>query len=111
MISIICNTKKEGPRLLPKLFSEIKKLKRTYTLIESFPFTKKDKDNIYNSTLTIILGGDGTVLSTLSQLKNIQEIPIIPVHYGTLGFVSSVTTSELFPLIKNFLKEENRDPQ
>lgn len=52
--------------------------------------------------LIIILGGDGTILATIREMQNLT-IPILGIHSGTLGFLTSIDTdaitNDLSPLL------------
>jgi len=47
--------------------------------------------------LGIIIGGDGTVLSSLPLLDPLP--PLLPIHKGTLGFISELTEDRVEPAL------------
>ncbi|MBA3682045.1 MAG: NAD kinase [Bacteroidetes bacterium] len=53
----------------------------------------------------ICLGGDGTMLETLSLVKN-SGIPVLGVNTGRLGFLASVNKDDLDKALQQLLKEE-----
>jgi NAD+ kinase len=47
-----------------------------------------------NTDLAVVLGGDGTILSTLRQYAG-RRVTIFAVNFGTIGFLATVEPSEL----------------
>lgn len=47
-----------------------------------------------DSTLAIVIGGDGTIL-TVSRLLRSKGVPILGVNLGTLGFMASIEPEQL----------------
>ena len=44
--------------------------------------------------LAVVLGGDGTILSTLRRYAN-REVPVFAVNFGTIGFLATIEPAEL----------------
>jgi NAD+ kinase len=79
--------------------------KLDYNVFSSY----KDLDNSFNLMITI--GGDGTLLRSVSYVRDL-EIPIIGINTGRLGFLATLNQdllkSKLEKIIKGEFKVENR---
>jgi NAD+ kinase len=53
-----------------------------------------DADPNGDTDLAVVLGGDGTILSTLRMYAR-RDIPVFAVNFGTIGFLATVEPEEL----------------
>jgi NAD+ kinase len=57
--------------------------------------------------LLIVLGGDGTLLAAARALRG-REIPLFPVNFGGLGFLTAIALDEIYPELERALRGEHR---
>jgi len=81
------------------LSNDIKPSLSKNILTTSFNNCIKDSDLIFS------IGGDGTILSTIRKL-NTNEIPVLGVHIGNLGFLAQCTKDSLLDAL-NCIKSNN----
>jgi len=81
----------------PKLANQIKDLK----LEANFKDLGVDSEDL-QADMIITLGGDGTILRTLSKL-NESEIPIFGINMGTVGFLTEVEVEDAFNVLESVL--------
>ena len=65
------------------------------------------KDELKETSLIIILGGDGTILRTLRILAP-HEIPMLSINLGRVGFMSELEVGSALSGIRSYV-EENLD--
>lgn len=106
-VGIVVNTRKTGAvELNTQLRVWLEK--RDMTVFDS---TVMPLDEIVaQADFVISLGGDGTMLSIVSQMKS-RSVPVLGVNLGSLGFLTEVKQTEVFEELNAYLQQpriENR---
>ena len=69
--------------------------------------TRKREDLPVCTELLIVLGGDGTLLSA-ARLAAGRKVPILAVNLGGLGFLTTVSQDEIYPILEEMFSGKNR---
>ena len=68
-------------------------LKENQILRSDYPTFNRSDVNIEEYTCLVSIGGDGTLLDTVTIIGN-SGVPVIGINAGRLGFISSISTDE-----------------
>jgi len=58
-----------------------------------------------SADVLVVLGGDGTLLAS-SRLLESSTVPIVGVNFGSLGFLTEITLTEVYPTLERVLSGE-----
>ncbi|MDE0555027.1 MAG: NAD(+)/NADH kinase [Candidatus Poribacteria bacterium] len=72
------------------------------------PQTRISKtDVVEQADVILVLGGDGTLLSA-AHMPKIENVPILAINIGTLGFLTDASLDELYPTLESLLTGDYR---
>jgi len=69
--------------------------------------TRKREELPGCTDLLIVLGGDGTLLSA-ARLAAERKVPILAVNLGGLGFLTTVSQDEIYPILEEIFSGKHR---
>lgn len=64
--------------------------------------TKGEDQPSLNADLIVVLGGDGTMIST-ARLIGKKEVLVLGINYGSLGYLTDFRFEEMFPSLESIL--------
>lgn len=80
-------------------------LKNKVTLPENISTFSGHKELLAKGDVLLSLGGDGTLLDTLSLVRD-SQIPVIGINFGRLGFLASINKNEIDTAISALVQSE-----
>jgi NAD+ kinase len=67
--------------------------------------TVSQESLIESTDLILVLGGDGTLLSTARLMKK-KSVPVLGINMGHLGFLAAASPQEAVPLVQRILRDK-----
>jgi len=87
-------------KIIPVVFHEfLNELRRHLTLPASTQSFTTHKDLTEDIDFVISLGGDGTLLDTITLVRD-KNIPVAGINFGRLGFLASIGRDEMTAAVK-----------
>ncbi len=76
--------------------------------LQRTPQTRISKTEVVEQAdVILVLGGDGTLLSA-AHMPQIENVPILAINIGTLGFLTDASLDELYPTLESLLTGDYR---
>jgi NAD+ kinase len=72
--------------------------------VVAFDFTGQADLSDVNADLTIVLGGDGSILRAAHQM-GLRQVPVLAVNLGRLGFLADLSPEELPAILEQIAAE------
>jgi len=66
---------------------------------------RPDRTPKMNADLIVVLGGDGTMIST-ARLVNDTDVLVLGINYGSLGYLTDFRIEEMFPALESIIAGE-----
>jgi NAD+ kinase len=88
----------------PAVLAEAERLQgeiERFVHVVSCDFTGNEDMSAVDADLTIVLGGDGSILRAARQMGH-RQLPVVAVNMGKLGFLANVSVSELPAVLRDF---------
>ncbi len=79
------------------------KIKYSFQLPDSYSVFNNSADLDESIDFLISLGGDGTLLDTVTLVRN-KNIPVLGINFGRLGFLASLGRDELSSAVQSLIK-------
>ena len=96
----------EGFKIYPVIYSKFKIfLEDKVELPKNTTVFHNNKELKAQADILLTLGGDGTLLDTLTLIKD-SGIPVIGINFGRLGFLASVSKNEIKTALNELIKGE-----
>ena len=114
-VGILCKPRKEEVHtVVPRLVEWLRqrKVEVLFDPVSASSFSPRETETkpeemAARIDLLIVLGGDGTLLAAARQFTE-REVPILAVNLGGMGFLTSVTLDEVFPLLEIVFADKHR---
>lgn len=110
-IGIVLNNTKKGTKHIVSDITNIAEYYNKQIIMIDYDIREKyymemASLNLKHTFMIISIGGDGTLLSAL-KIAIKHDIPVLPVYYGTLGFIAEIIPKNALLILKDFLSGKN----